>query len=1168
MRRFALFALACLAISCEQKAPSKPAASADEPRWSARLTAVETVASSMPEIALPGGDEFAPLRREQPIPRGSQLRTPPNLRATLDVMGHHLTLNHSTTVALQPEELGLGAGQLVVEHDGTSRLVVTLPTGQAVLHENGRHSKVAFFAGDDESTITIARGVIEVRHGDETFEGRAGEEMILPAGTVPWTTMATDLARQLDWSELSLPDDDVEQVPRGIGKLVGKTPGREEEHRLDLKHHRVDVRIQGNVAYTEVTEIFRNPTSQTLEGVYRFPLPPDAQISRLALKVGDEVMEGEFLETGRAQAIWRDVISTWRDPAMLEWKEGNTFELRIFPIEPHREREVTIGYTQRLSATAQGYRYTYPLPVDHHALIPAERFEIEAKVYGHDPTLPLDVLGYPGTIEHGASEADQPYSTVRFAQNQFVASGDLAIRFHRRQPSALGSYGYVEPDGSGYAVFTLRPELAATREVRPRDFVVVLDTSTSRRGITMDVQRRIVGRMIAEMDRLDRVAVVACSHVCTPVGKPGFQEVRTGLGAQIELDLIDRAADGATYPVEAARVAGELFRRRSQSDRAAHLVYFTDGVASAGELRPGPLADAVSRAFAPTAVRATIVDVGGTRDDTNLQALARGAGGRVVSVDPNLSTTGHALAILSEHYRSVLVAPTLDTPAGVSIDTSLPVALADGDELVVAARYEGEPAGELKLGGTLNGRPFEAAYAFALDRSSRPGNAFVPREWATHRIRTLEMQNLDAGDPKDEVVRLSKKFGVLSRYTTLLALESEEMMREYGVRAKERTQFDARELAVEADPEPVSAPTDEPSSLKTGSTSPSSGRGAPLPPMKAKKRAAPAPRPVTRSRIKPPPSVESASFDVLPAAEPERTTIQRKPQPPPRRRQIHRLPRRPRLPQVGDAKATTRWEHDNVANRRQRHFDDPDNRSKRMALIRAQIRATRISAARQGARDWLETNPMDPEAIVQLAQLEAIDGNVDQFYRLLVSAADAAPRGEWLLQRIRHAAESEGDEALACAYRIALEAVARKPPRELGDILACPMTTHVAGWFGDQTGPRRAPGVASRLTGALTAHLVMDDASDWDLALIEPSGRLLWWGSARQGLKTSGVRNSNEEWLALPSLRRGTYSVMVIPRRKVSERSSVTVTVETRGGSKTFRDRVIRPTEIAEVVVP
>jgi len=57
------------------------------------------------------------------------------------------------------------------------------------------------------------------------------------------------------------------------------------------------VRIVGNVARTEIEEVFSNSADDVLEGIYRFPLPPDAQIERLALKATR--VEGGYRVTGR-----------------------------------------------------------------------------------------------------------------------------------------------------------------------------------------------------------------------------------------------------------------------------------------------------------------------------------------------------------------------------------------------------------------------------------------------------------------------------------------------------------------------------------------------------------------------------------------------------------------------------------------------------------------------------------------------------------------------------------------------------------------------------------------------------------------------------------------------------------------------------------------------------
>ena len=1171
MKRLAILLFLCVGtLTCKDDASQQPA-KAEEPAWTAQLAVVESVGKNGLDLKLPGSDEFAPLRESQPIPGGSVVKTPPDVRATLRLGDDLVTLNHSTTLGLESGKLDLRSGQLVLEHQGGTAITVVTPNGEALVHE-GAPGKIAIFAGERESTITVTQGVVEVRHKGEAFEGRPGQEILLPAGTAPSVSTATDLARQFDWSELSMPDAASEEVPRGLGKLVGKTPGGETEHKLGLVSHQVSVKIQGNIAYTEITEIFENPTSQTLEGVYRFPLPSDAQISRLALRVGNRLMEGEFLETAHAERIWRDVIDQWRDPAMLKWKEGNMFELRIFPIDPRQKREVTIGYIQRLDPTARGYRYSYPLPVDHAALIPANEFKFEASLYGHDPTMSLEVLGYPASVQHGATEADQPVTRVTFAKNDFVASGDLGITFNRRAETKMQTYGFVEPDGQGYALFTVRPELPAVEEVRPRDFVVVLDTSSSRRGIAMDVQRRLTARLIREMDPLDRVAVVTCSHTCKPVGEPGFRAPRAATADEVASLLLDVKPEGATYPVEAMRVASELLRRRTEKARDAHVVWFTDGIASAGELRPGPMGEAVGRLLTGLGARTSIVDVGGDRDDANLEALARGTNGRVVTLDPNLSTTGQALAILSEHYRPLLSDLAVEAPDGVTIDTLLPPALASGEELVVAARFDGTPSGELRLRGRIGDAPFQSAYEVALDRRSPKGNAFVPREWATHRIRALEMMGLDAGDPKNLIVGLSKKFGVLSRYTTLLALESKEMMDEFGVRERRRTEFSGDEMAEAA------ADEDPPAELASGRGKPTTTRSAPKPQMKSA-RPTSAPMPVLGE------SADARESTVPMRPRPQDSKAERKkdsspkkkmvldddlnswfdndgpPRRPPRR---HYRRRRVKTVQTRDARPTTSWEDDNIARKRKAHLDDPTNRSKRMALIRAQMRAGRLTAARQGTQDWLALNPMDPEAIVQMAQIDAASGDVDAFYRNLVSAADAAPRGKWLVERIHHAADAHGDEALACAYKVSLEGVSKKAPRVPSDILACPMTTNIGEWFGGTAAQPSPPAPVDKLSGKVVVTLNAADGADWDLALVEPTGRLLWWGSARQNLKTTGVRGGTQETLALPSVRSGTYSVLAIPSRAGASRTTLTVTVRADGRTKTYTKGASGPVELAE----
>src|SRR5204863_4090113 len=94
------------------------------------------------------------------------------------------------------------------------------------------------------------------------------------------------------------------------GELIAKRPrdGQELAGAVQLAQHHIKVRIVDNIARTEVEEVFENQANEILEGIYRFPLPPGAQIERLALEVDGKLEEGAFIDRERAAAIWRGAV--------------------------------------------------------------------------------------------------------------------------------------------------------------------------------------------------------------------------------------------------------------------------------------------------------------------------------------------------------------------------------------------------------------------------------------------------------------------------------------------------------------------------------------------------------------------------------------------------------------------------------------------------------------------------------------------------------------------------------------------------------------------------------------------------------------------------------------------------------------------------------------------
>src|SRR5262249_9529157 len=87
--------------------------------------------------------------------------------------------------------------------------------------------------------------------------------------------------------------------------------------------------------------------------------------------------------------------------------------------------------------------------------------------------------------------------------------------------------------------------------------------------------------------------------------------------------------------------------------------------------------------------------------------------------------------------------------------------------------------GDVVLRGRVAGQPFEQRYPLSIAASAAAGNGFVPRLWATLAIDQLERSGTAAD--RAQIVALSQAYGVMSRETSLLVLESQAMFAAFGV---------------------------------------------------------------------------------------------------------------------------------------------------------------------------------------------------------------------------------------------------------------------------------------------------------------------------------------------------------------------------------------------------
>jgi Ca-activated chloride channel family protein len=95
--------------------------------------------------------------------------------------------------------------------------------------------------------------------------------------------------------------------------------------------------------------------------------------------------------------------------------------------------------------------------------------------------------------------------------------------------------------------------------------------------------------------------------------------------------------------------------------------------------------------------------------------------------------------------------------------------------LTLLGRYEGGGSGKIKVKGKINGKEKIYTYDVNFPKKTKE-NDFVASLWAASTVGFLMDQIRLNGENKeliDEVVRLSKKYGIITPYTSYLILEDE-----------------------------------------------------------------------------------------------------------------------------------------------------------------------------------------------------------------------------------------------------------------------------------------------------------------------------------------------------------------------------------------------------------
>jgi Ca-activated chloride channel family protein len=555
---------------------------------------------------------------------------------------------------------------------------------------------------------------------------------------------------------------------RAQGLLV---PTDKELAPLALVNQDVTIRIEDQAAITQVTQTFRNPTSQQLEATYLFPVPRGAGVKKFVMWVDGKEVPGELVEANQARTIYTDIVRRAKDPGLLEYVGSDLLRLRVFPVPAHGDQKLSVSFSSIAPQEDGLVEYICPLKSSGKTGSTLEKFTLQATLKSQHALQNIYSPSHPIKVErNGDHEA-----TVRCEASQAVLDKDFQLYWAQGSKDVeltlLPCRQTKGEDGTFLLLISPRAELSKKQHVA-RDMVFVLDTSGSMQGPKLEQAKKAVKYCLGSLSPRDRFAVM---NFATTVNK--FAEtLKPATSEQVEQAkkwVDDLTSTGGT--AIAAALDAALDTRSGDSARPFTVVFFTDGLPTVGETNP----DTILSRVMDRNTASTRIFTFGVGDDVNAALLDQLADKtRAVSTyvrpaeDIEVKTSG----LYSKISHPVLTNLKLTAGKGITLSEVYPTHLPDlfhGSQLVVLGRYHGKGHTTVTLTGSVGKESREFVYEVNFPGKTDDDKAFVVDLWARRKVGYLLEQIRSNGEKKElveEVTALAKKHGIATPYTSYLVV--------------------------------------------------------------------------------------------------------------------------------------------------------------------------------------------------------------------------------------------------------------------------------------------------------------------------------------------------------------------------------------------------------------
>ncbi len=595
----------------------------------------------------------------------------------------------------------------------------------------------------------------------------------------------------------------LDRQPAGLYVQTSDSP----QIAFPLKHTEVIAQVAGNLSRVEVIQTFENPFSTTLEAVYVFPLPDEAAVDEMLIKMGDRTIKGYIKQREEAQQIYEQAKHQGRTAGLLEQQRDNIFTQSLANIQPGEQIEVIIRYSASLQFEGGNYEFVFPMvvgpryipgtPIGDNAvgsgsapgpmslnqdtdLVP-DASQLNAPILpagtrsGHDikVTVEIEAGVEIKAVRSPSHQLQISYQGERvrvvLSASDTIPNKDFILRYQVAGETTQSTLLTQADDKGGHFALYLIPAINyAAEQVVPKDMVFLIDTSGSQMGHPLGQCQELMRRFIQGINRNDTFSIIDFSNTTqqlSPVPLPNTPQNQARAISYIN----QLTAGGGTEMLRGIQAV--LNFPVTDPGRLRSIVLLTDGYIG----NESQILAEVQRHLQP-GNRLYSFGAGSSVNRFLLNRIAELGRGisRVIRYD---EAPDEAVEQFFRQINNPVLANIQVTWEGEGESPLIYPAIAPDlfaeQPLVLFGCKPDAAAGTLHLSGiAAGGTPYQQRFEVNFERG---GNPAVAQLWGRSRIKNL-MNRMVSGETKSGVEAVTETaiaYQLLSHYTAFVAVSDE-----------------------------------------------------------------------------------------------------------------------------------------------------------------------------------------------------------------------------------------------------------------------------------------------------------------------------------------------------------------------------------------------------------